>query len=511
PDPKTTNKVKEWPRPTTSTEVHAFIGLCSYHRHFISNFAQKAASLHHLTQKNVPFVWSTEHEDAFWYFKQDLTNPPIMAFPNFHQPFKLYTDASITATGAVLAQEQQGTEKILSLHSLCLTKIPVENDATGRHTRWTLELDLFQWHIQYHHGKRHGNADSMSRRPPDAPSTTTYTSVSTTNECPVTSIETPGLASVNLTDIFSADGNELIQQQSDPILCKVIVWKQQKKHPAYWAIEDEPLALKVHPWLVATQGILYMRGKKKPGKSSTLLAIIPDAMRQQVMEYLHGHPMVGHLGINKTLQRAWDVCYWPGMSKDLSKFCKQCLPCQSRSMPNPRVRAPMQSVLATYPFQKVAADITELPITTRCNRYVLFVQDYFSKYVNLYAFQDQCVATIAQCLFEKYLQEHGFPESLHTDQGRQFESDMVQQICHLLRIIKTRTSAYHPQGDGMVERYNWTLKDQLAKTLYEKGSQWDEHLSQMQLAYNTSVHDSTGYTPFFLVHEREARLPIHWM
>lgn len=105
--------------------------------------------------------------------------------------------------------------------------------------------------------------------------------------------------------------------------------------------------------------------------------------------------------------------------------------------------------------------------------------------------------------------EHGIPESLHTDQGRQFESDLIHHLRKLLGVQKTRTSPYHPQSDGMVERFNRTLIDQLAKTLLQQPGEWDESLNQVALAYNTSPHSTTGYTPFFLTHGREAKMPVN--
>lgn len=111
---------------------------------------------------------------------------------------------------------------------------------------------------------------------------------------------------------------------------------------------------------------------------------------------------------------------------------------------------------------------------------------------------------MAKRLFENFVCEHGIPKVLHTDQGGQFESDLVKHLCQMLGVHKTRT--IHPQCDGMVECFNRTLIDQLAKILQQQQGEWDDYLSQLALAYNTSRHSSTGFTPFFLTHGREARL-----
>lgn len=168
-------------------------------------------------------------------------------------------------------------------------------------------------------------------------------------------------------------------------------------------------------------------------------------------------------------------------------------------------------MIVNKPFERVAADITELPLTTNGNRYVLVVTDYFTKYINMYALPDQTAETVAQCLFDKYFCEHGISEVLHTDQGKQFESKLVHRLCKLMGIVKTRTSPYHPQSDGQVERFNRTLKSELSKRLFSTGNQWDKMLNHIAFSYNTSVHSSIGYSPFFLVNSREACTPLEVM
>lgn len=188
--------------------------------------------------------------------------------------------------------------------------------------------------------------------------------------------------------------------------------------------------------------------------------IVPQSLREQVLRSLHGNLIAGHLSAETVLKQAQQLCFWPFMSRDIHEWCKKCIPCDARCTPIPGQKAIMKTVTATAPFQKVAADILELPVTSRGNRYALVVHDYFSKYVNLYAILDQNSTTVAKCLFENFVCEHGIPEVLHTDQGRQFESELIQHLCQMVGIHKTRTGPYHPQCDGMVERFNRTLNSE---------------------------------------------------
>uniref|UniRef100_A0A3Q1CIL1 Integrase catalytic domain-containing protein n=1 Tax=Amphiprion ocellaris TaxID=80972 RepID=A0A3Q1CIL1_AMPOC len=184
------------------------------------------------------------------------------------------------------------------------------------------------------------------------------------------------------------------------------------------------------------------------------------------------------------------------MYRDIREWCDQCYACHRRKSPVPHHRASMRTSLTQRPFQRVAVDILELPITSKGNRYVLAMEDYFTKFVNLYAVGDQKATTVAECLFS-FVMEHGVMELLHTDMGRQFESEVVKQLCVMLGVRKTHTTPYNPKSDGMVERLNRTVIDQL-----------DSFLPQVAFAYNTSMHSSTGFTPYFLTHGREACVPV---
>lgn len=163
-------------------------------------------------------------------------------------------------------------------------------------------------------------------------------------------------------------------------------------------------------------------------------------------------------------------------------------------------------------MQVVGVDIMgPLPESKAGNLYVLVASDYFTKWVELYAIPNQEAITVARKLTDEMFCRFSPPEQLHSDQGRQFESDLMKEICNLLKIRKTRTSPYHPQCDGLVERFNRTLLDMLATTTRRHPFDWEDHIRKVCMAYNTSIHSSTGFTPFYLMFGREAKLPIDLM
>lgn len=593
-DPVNSHRVGELPVPRSPTEVRAFLGLCSYYRRFVHKYAFIAHPLHRLTQKHVPFEWTDECSTAFQTLKDALTSPPIMAFPNFHQPFILSTDASNYAVGAVLSQVQNGNERVIAYAShvltrtekkwstydkelwaivwsvrhfrhylscnpftivtdhrplLTLRKLDVTHDPTGRRGRWALELNPYQWTILHKEGKKHTNADAMSRIPlsqdtvvsketatpsqelnssspvqldthPPAPQLNGMpvqpsSMISTTDQVCCAELDSAIVQPTNvgvevLQHTLSGQGNDIVANQlSDPILSEVYKWVQQHKRPYLRQVKGK-IQRKLwwqFPKLVLCHDMLCRKAHIAPGQPVVYQVLIPTALVTETMNILHGTPCSGHYSADRTFKKALTMCYWPSMRVDIDDFCDRCHTCEAYRKPVPQHRAPLQSIQAERPFQFVCTDITELPLTSQGHKYVLVVQDHFTKYVNAFPMSDQKATTVAQLLCERYIPEHGVPEELFSDQGRQYESEIIQTVCQRLNINKKRTSPYHPRGNGMVERFNRTLKGQLAKLIHDNGGEWDHYLPAVVLSFNSTSHSSTGYSPYFLAHGREPRVP----
>ena len=163
-------------------------------------------------------------------------------------------------------------------------------------------------------------------------------------------------------------------------------------------------------------------------------------------------------------------------------------------------------------MQRVATDILgPLPETSTGNSYILVVADYFTRWVEAFPIPNQEATTVAEKLVDKVFYRFSPPEQLHSDQGCQFESLLVAEVCRLLGIQKTRTTAYHPQSDGLVERWNRTLLHSLSTYVKDHPESWEDHVRPTSMAYNTSVHTTTGFTPFFLMFGQQAKLPVELM
>lgn len=519
PDPRNTEKVRNWPVPQSPSEVRAFVGLCSYYRRFVKDFSKHAAPLNQLVGKNVPFVWSTDCDNSFNYLKGVLSSAPIVTMPEFKVPFKVYTDASKWAVGAVLAQEKEGLEYVVAYASralnatqrrwstfdrelwavvwavrefrhyiglssftiitdhrplLALRRMSIEDDPTGRRARWLLELDPLNWVIEHKKGSQHKNADALSRRPvtPDlkdvetvvelvrdvnvvsAEQSNNYISCSTktaevAEEGTVTDSSSSADNIMSLSELSCDAADIVAMQQNDPDIDTVRYWVERSQRPPRRRLAGTSPSLRKY-WTVFNRlsiinGLLCRSVSCPLTGDPVAQVVVPPALKHDILRQLHGAPTGAHFSPERVWERARRFCYWPSMFKDIKTWCEQCTACQTRRRPVPIHQAPMGGSLATRPFERVAMDILELPITTKGNRYVLVVEDYFTKFVNLYALTNQSAQTVAHCLFADYILIHGIPETLHSDQGRQFESEVVLTLCKLLNI----KNAHHSLSPGL--------------------------------------------------------------
>ncbi|KAG7491797.1 hypothetical protein MATL_G00007640 [Megalops atlanticus] len=231
-------------------------------------------------------------------------------------------------------------------------------------------------------------------------------------------------------------------------------------------------------------------------------------MRDTVLRLSHGTAGAGHYGVNKTLGRLRERFYWGRCRRDVATFCIRCDVCTAKKGPTDRSRAPLQQLFSGSPMERVAIDVLgPFPRSEAGNRYVLIAMDYFTKWPEAYAIPSQETAVIVDRLLEGLFSRFGVPESLHSDQGRNFESQVFAEVCRRLGIEKTRTTPLHPQSDGLVERFNRTLATQLALLTSEHQRDWDCHLPLVLLSYRTAVQESTGFTPAALMLGRELRTP----
>lgn len=302
-------------------------------------------------------------------------------------------------------------------------------------------------------------------------------------------------------------------QKQDQVLFKLRDWKVRGIKPNWATVAPESSELK---YLWSRFDSLQIRDDllchEWHGSSSTETCwqiLLPQTIRFLILKELHATPTGGHLGAKKTLGKVRRRFFWVNMRKDTELFCQSCEICASRTGPRRHARAKMKQYLVGAPLERVGIDIMgPFPRSDVDNKYILVIVDYFTKWITAVPLPNQEAETVATSVLNSFLAIFGVPKQIHTDQGTNFQSALFCEMCSLLGIDKTRATAFHPQSDGLVERGNRTIQNMLAKFVSENHRDWDKFLSLVTLAYNSSVQESTGYSPSLLMFGREVNLPL---
>ena len=176
--------------------------------------------------------------------------------------------------------------------------------------------------------------------------------------------------------------------------------------------------------------------------------------------------------------------------------------------PAPVRTAPLLNITTSEPMELVCIDHLSLKTSGDSQASILVITDHFSRYAQAIPVPNQTAKTTARVLFDHFIVHYGFPGRLHSDQGRGFESGVIQQLCKITGIVKSRTSPYHPQGNGQVERFNRTLLEMLGTLPEEQKAVWKKYVAPLVHAYNSTRNDATGFSPYFLMYGRHPKLPV---
>ena len=234
--------------------------------------------------------------------------------------------------------------------------------------------------------------------------------------------------------------------------------------------------------------------------------VLPAALRQLIYTELHDN--MGHLGPERVMDLARERVYWPNMKKDITFYVTQQCKCIKDKKPNVHQYAPMQALTSSAPLELVAIDLVHLENSSGGYQYILTITDHFSRYLKTYALRNKEAKTVAHHLFFDYMQDKGVPTRLLHDQGTEFENDLFRELRSLMGVTKSRTTPYHPEGNGQCERMNQTILSMLRTLDESKKSKWKDSLNVVTHAYNCTKNSATGYSPYFLMYGRHPLLPV---
>lgn len=260
------------------------------------------------------------------------------------------------------------------------------------------------------------------------------------------------------------------------------------------------------------KGIIFREYVKSTVEYGNVLrqVVVPEKFREIVLHLAHESILGGHQGSKRTADRVMSNFYWPGIQADIKRYCRSCDICQ-RTVPKGRVtKVPLGSTpLIDQPFDRIAIDLVGpiSPCSNRGHRYILVIVDYASRYPEAVPMKSIEAEKVAEELLNIYTRV-GFPKEVLTDQGSQFTANVTKEISRLLSIRQMTTTPYNPKCNGLVERFNGTLKLMLKKMCDEKPKDWDRYVAPLLFAYRETPQGSTGFSPFELLFGRTVRGPM---
>ena len=320
-------------------------------------------------------------------------------------------------------------------------------------------LQEFSFKIAHRPSRKHTNADALLRHP--------------SSQCGQEELQPsqePIVSNSLVSLLIERSHQDLCKFQLDDPVTGVVLHaleRNQQPEPNVNARGGLKIRCLMQIWdhLLLEDGLLKRKYDNTKGSNYWSQMIVPHVSREEIMQELHAGSLEGRLGEDKTVGKIKQHFYWPGMQQVIVQWIRTCSACATRKSPSQHSRALLQTVTSGFPMHIVAVDfLGPLPQSTAGNSYILVASDYFTKWMKAYAIPNQKAITVARKLVDQMFCHFSPPEQLHFDQGKQFESAVMQEVYSLLGIKKSRTSLYHPQYDCLVERNNCTLLDMIATT-----------------------------------------------
>ncbi|CAF1164741.1 unnamed protein product [Rotaria magnacalcarata] len=253
--------------------------------------------------------------------------------------------------------------------------------------------------------------------------------------------------------------------------------------------------------------ILYKLIKR--GVITKELVYVPSSMLEQLLSAYHDAPYAAHFGVRRTYLKLKDIYWWSDMKITIRNYIQSCLKCQKFNIPRnklPGLLHPIESPIGPFPL--IGIDYSgPFPITPQGNKYVLAITDYFTKWVIAIPLPEQTAKITAETLYEYYITIYGVPSRILSDQGTHFNNKLIAAFTSILGCHHIKSTTYHPQTNGAIERFNSTFERQLAKLTNKRINDWDIHLKSIVFAYNTGSHAATKFTPYELQFGRRPQLP----
>jgi hypothetical protein len=549
PDPKKVKAVEALTLPHDAATLKSNVAQFGYYRRFIKNFSQLTLPLRKkieskdkwATNEDGSPIYTEEERLAFYTVRDALKARPILGHPDWSKPFELHTDASEKGLGATLVQKNDNGargETVISYLSralapnerayhtwekeaLCVVwsvrllrmylagttfTVVTDSDAVravmnsssettgGRILRWRLALSEYDFITVHRKGKRHADADGLSRAPiPDsAPYGEGPTIVEPMPLLMLSGTDNGGAAFFGDEDYEAESRAKFVQFQANDPFC-LDAMRSRGKPQAEAALFDY--------YKGAADGIIYTK------RANGDRIYVPLCLRAWILRKYHGLPVGGHAGRRRTFTTIAKRYYWSGMRKDVRRWIRSCHICASRKTPRPcRHGEPGIVSDAPRPWHTVGIDLVQACATTSEGyTYILSCYDLHSRWVVAVPLRDKSAHTVGQALWEHVLCKFGPPDNILSDDGREFVNAGFRYVAERWGICLRTTGGYQPQALP-TERWHRWLNAQMTMLSSTFGQGWDAYLPATVFCYNTSVHEVTGFAPYELMFGRTCSL-----
>ena len=503
-------------------------------------------------------TWTDEQQDALDKLIDLITSPPILAYPDFEEEFFVHTDASNLGLGCILYQKQEGKDRVIAYGSRTLTAgeqnyhssklefvalkwavtekfkdylgfadhftVYTDNnpllyimDSTKLNSideRWVSQLSEYNFSIRHRPGAINRDADCLSRLPLDISMYKEKCSKEVGDDAfraVMAGVDIKGKREESWkVDVNSVTVGEMVEkgevlsvqtirkdQEEDKCVGELIRLLKCGGRPGENVEKETQLLYRQKKNLFFdTNGVLRRRG----GSSGNQL-VVPKVRRMLIYTQLHKE--MGHLGPDRVFGLAKNRVYWPKMYSDIKKFINEQCNCLSQKKPHIRHEAPLQTISTSAPMEMVAIGYLKLEKTSGGHEYILLIVDHFTRFAQGYPTKSKSTAAAAKHLYGDFVLRFGLPGKILHDQGGEFGSNLFKELEKFCAITKRRTTPYHPQTNGCVERMNSTLLSMLRTLEEDRKGKWNEYVNKMLHAYNCTTHESTGFSPYFLMFGRE--------
>ena len=608
-NPERVNCVVAWKFPRTLTELRGFLGLCSYYRSFCPGFANVAEPLTECLRKGVPLCWTERRQLAFDQLKNFLVTAPVLGMPSddVNCTYVLDCDASQIGAGAVLQQWQDGKLKVIEYasrvfsapeRSYCVTRremaalifglkhfrqyllgrhfvIRVDHMAltfyqrtpepVGQQARYLDFISQFDFEIKYRDGKRHINADSLSRLRPcemesGGPCKQCHKRVTGEHVDPeishVNTVETRAQKRRRENDDENLENSRTtfdVGQGAQPLDGRPGTYRRVKQNDSLlkrtapnalvdgvqgWTVEflaeqqlkDPDIGPAVKwitvdgtrpPWkevkslspalrslwqqfdsLIVKDGVLYRNFYNVKGFVDCLQFVLPSELKVSFLELIHGD-VAGHLKFVKCLDHVKRRAWWYTWKRDLKLFIDCCKKCASYH----RGAAPKQGLLNPMvvggPGERWCIDLTGPHCLSDGYKYLFTAICPFSKYAVAVPIRNKEASTVANVIVNHIFLKWGLCFEILHDLGKEFEAALLSELLKILGILNLKSSGYRPQTSGSIEVWHKVLNSMLAKVINENQRDWCKWINYVVFCYNATSHSSTGFSPHFVMTGRQ--------